>query len=118
MLIPLLSFIQLAPARKLHVCLVANTNAYGASSDHKLTPILSFSSRALAFHPAKRTLSTLHSRLHSSKIPFKTHNRALPISRPRPPQNAGAFLQTALSEVISALCFTPFLSTPTPNHSR
>jgi hypothetical protein len=87
MLIPLLSFIKLAPARELHVCLVADSNAYGASSDHKLTPILSFSSRALAFHPTKRTLSTLHPRLHSPKIPFKTHNRALPIFRPRPPQN-------------------------------
>ena len=53
MLIPLLSLIKLAPARKLHVCLVANNNAYGASSHHKLAPILSFSTRALAFHPAK-----------------------------------------------------------------
>lgn len=53
MLIPLLAFIKLALARKLHVCLVTNNNAYGASSDHKLAPILSFSSRALAFHPTK-----------------------------------------------------------------
>jgi hypothetical protein len=53
MLIPLLSFIKLAPTRKLHVCLVTNNNAHGASSKHKLALILSFSSRALAFHPAK-----------------------------------------------------------------
>jgi len=53
MLIPLLSFIKLAPARKPHVCLVARNNAYAASSGHKLAPILNFASRALAFHPAK-----------------------------------------------------------------
>jgi hypothetical protein len=52
-LIPILSFLKLAPARKLHVCLVANKDAYGASSDHKLIPILGFSTCALAFHPAK-----------------------------------------------------------------
>ena len=86
MLPPLLSFVKLAPARELHVCLVANNNAYRASSDHKLALILKLLACALAFNPAKSSHSTLHPCLHRPEIPFKTHNRALPNFRPRPPQ--------------------------------
>jgi hypothetical protein len=78
MLSPLPSLIQLAPARELHVCPVADNNAYGASPSRKLTPIAGIPNLCVCFQPSKMIASALPACLHKPEIPFKTHNRTLP----------------------------------------